>query len=480
MVAATNQSAGGGESSRLDRYKDMIKWEETAIAGVGAWIAGLVVTLLILMISGVTDEMHDDTSILDAGTAVFYESIGGALEPDGGEVETLLQSTAGSYALLDTDWWGAALAVHGLVPFIILLIAGYFLAGRHLSDGTARTPLEGVIAGTSLSVVFAVTFTIALLVFTPDGLSANIAQAFLIALMYSLVFAALGATLRSAAPVRSLWGFLGGLGAFVGAFGLWYLVDDPFDDIQGADSFSDLDDSVEYFNFFAEFIGEHGLEEGALLPEWYVMLVALAVGAGIAYKYEVTDPLSGMGHGARLGVGYVLPVFIILLAHTGTTVRDINDRIEGDWPDLIISQINIMIGTLPLSLVLAGVVYPVVFAAIGGAVGAKVVESQQDDVAGGAQQGGYHQGGTSQTGQPPQNQPPQGGHQGQQAGGQHGAVQGAQQGHGAQGGHGNQPGAQQPPQGGQGGHEQPDTGGQDDEEIYHDPDDSDPAADDHR
>lgn len=421
------QPTGGGSqhsTSFVDKYRELINWKESAVAGVGAWIVGIALSYAILAGFDVTENLGEDISGLDLANWVFFESMGGSVESEGAEQFV----TITMYTFLDSNWFGAGIAFHALVPLVVLTIAGYLLASRHVSSGATRTPRETIIAGSSLTLPFFAMLFLGLLIFDDSVVSTDMGSALILGILYPLIFTTIGATIKSRASISSGLGFLAGIGAFVVGLLVWYLVEDPLDEVTGIDGISDLEGSSEYFSFVGQFVEFHGLEHGGfvethglgvgdILPEWYVILVPLVAGAAIAYRYELTDPLAGAGEGAKIGVGYVLLVLISLLGFLGTTVRDMTDQIDGSWPQQAIIEANQLIGTAPRAIILAGIVYPVTFAAVGGIIGAKAYESQNDE--GASVQtpppgNGNSQQTQSEHGQYQQEQREQQGHKGQQ------------------------------------------------------------------
>lgn len=354
---------------RVDQFKEQINWAESAAAGVGAYVAGLVLTMGVMTVFNLMDEMPGDESTLDTAVWIFYEGIGGAVDN-----EELFIAVPGMYSALDTNSFGAPIALHGLVPAIVLVIFGYILASRHISQGMARTPLEGVVAGTSLAIGFFVAMFLAVLVFPEQD--ADILQLLLMGLAYPLVFASVGAALKSGARIRDMWGAVGGIGAFFGGLILWYLIEDPLDPA----SVGDLSGAHEHLDFVVMFLNAHleDFEEGtiSLLPEWYIIVVTLLAGIAVAYKYETMDPLIGAGKGARIGLTYFIFVALFYVMWIGTTIREVNDAADNGWDDFQIQTVNAIIGVAPVTAFLAGVVFPVMFATIGGMIGAKLYESQ--------------------------------------------------------------------------------------------------------
>lgn len=377
--------------TRLTGLMETIDWRLSAAVGAGAWVAGVVLTYLVLLIFSVADESMSaqaaDWSNLDMASAILAETVGTTIGPETGD--EIGSMTVAAYSGLDVNYFGAGIFVHYLIPMLVVVVAGYALASRYLSTGIAATPLEAVVGGGSLAVGFAPALILGTMIFEPSSTSVETLELLLFGLGYPLVFGVIGATFKAATPLTSAWGFLGGIGAFVLGLGLWLVLESPLDDEKwqpsGIDddreeiaSFTDLQGGVEHFDFFGDFVTTHGLESSTLLPDWYVMLAALLVGAGVAYQYKTVDPVAGTGYGARVGVGYVIPVTLVIVGAAVTQIQEIQDTVDGSWTDQVIQFVNLLIGQIPAGIILAGIFYPVVFAAIGGAIGAKVYESQRD------------------------------------------------------------------------------------------------------
>lgn len=430
-------STRGGARGQFERLQEMILWPVSVAAGIAVWVAGFVLTYGLMWVMDVLDEIEEDT--LDIVVLFFYESFGGSVSIE--DIDVFLTPTG--YAELGTDWFGVGPFLHALVPLFVLIPAGYIVAGRHVRQGQTERPLEAILAGISTSIWVVGLFFLSVLIVDVDGVSVDMVELIFVTLMYSVVFTAIGATMRSRARLVSGWGVLGGLGAFVLGLFVWVFVDDPFDDgllvasiadraevaddgleLPGelpwelvtvgdlglddegapytiAEGFSDLSGSFDHFYVFSGFVTQHGREPGAIFPEWFVMLVPLLVGAGLAYVYEVEDTLVGLGEGAKLGTGYVVAVFSVTLVYIVTEVQALESAFD-DWPrDPIdtIETLNIIIGTAGGDIVVGGIVYPVVFAAIGGALGAFVYRTRNQPE--GRPQAGYQE--------PAGEQPPQGG-----------------------------------------------------------------------
>lgn len=403
-------------ASRLTRLRRAVIWPESVIAGVTVWFVGFLLMYLPLRLLDVGGDTQLDFAIL-----VYYESVGGSVF-EGVDSVVGLATTGGYQAALDSNAFGAGPAVQMLLPALVMLVGGYVLAGRHISAGATERPLETILAGASLAVWFTVVLFLAVAVAdedaatqavtgvtAPDGLgpvfaqlfgnpAVNLVGLFLMALLYAGVFASVGATIRSQARLASGWGLLAGFGAFLLGLLPWFLLGNPFDRVTDADSLSDLDGLKEQADLLAGFVGEHGLGVSTMTPAWFVVLVPLLVGAALAYGYAERDPVVGAGTAAKLGVGYVIPVFLVVVAQASLTAQEFEDQAgSGQWSEVNVEAMNYLLGTVTRSVLLAGIVYPVVFAAIGGVVGTVAYRAQQatDD----QHQQQYRQGQSPQTGQ---------------------------------------------------------------------------------
>lgn len=383
------------EIGPLDGLFDHVDWKESAAFGVGAWVIGLVISYAIVTISTVTDEVGPDASTTELAVGYYYEAIGGMIEVGGTDVFT---GMIASYGLVDSRFWAAAIVIHYLVPLIVLTVAGYVLAGRYkhgsvegVSDPSTQ---QVVIGGASLAVFFTGAMIVGANVLGGDA-SVDTGQLLFLSILYPLVFASFGAGLRSGArTLRSGWGFLGGFGALAVGFLLWYQTESPLD----PNSFSDLSGFYEHFTFLASYVGlvpdiggfmggqtglfageadPHALLYGETLPEWYVMVAFVAVGAAIVYRAETTDWVRGLGQGARIAVGYFFAVLFVTLAAYASHINEMYDA--GATRYELVMDANLLFGaTAPRVVIVSGIVWAVAFGAVGGAIGAKIVESQAE------------------------------------------------------------------------------------------------------
>jgi len=359
----TDGGHGKGVGGRIEQVTEVVVWPESLIIGVSTWLVGLFLTAIPLWWFDFSDDVDGGT--LDLAIWVYVEGVGGTV---GDEV---LSVTGGAtYGTFESNAFGVGPAVHALVPVVVLCLGGYLLAGRHLKAGRARRPLETVLAGGSLAIWFTLTMVLAA-VLTSDGFSVNLGETLVTTLLYTGVFASVGAAVRSRARLTSAWALLAGIGAFLVGLLAWILVESPFDDIPGVDGFSDLEGTLGYTGFLRRFVAEHGTEANEILPTWFVVVVPLLFGGVLAYAYERRDPVLGFGEGARLAVTYAVLVSFVAVGHIAAQAREF-EQTEDAWPETAVDTVNLLIAIAPQSILLGGVVYPVVFAALGGAVGAAV------------------------------------------------------------------------------------------------------------
>ena len=472
--------ARGGNVSRFERFGQMIDWRWSVGAGVVTWIAGFIFTYLPLWLLEVGDGF--DSATRELAVWVYSEGIGVGLAENGPEFSSLTVESSGSLTAessgfltsalyssgLETDAFSVGVVYHMFLPALLLIIAGYLLTGHHINQGRTNDAVESVAAGISMSVPVLVLFFLSVLIVgDPPGGSSNLGEVLFVAVLFPVVFTAIGSTIRSRGGLTSPWGLVGGFGTFFVGFVLWHFLENPMDDgltvqsiaaktgestgLTGVESFRTLFEDgglFEIFWYIGGFVGDHGTGFANATPVWVVAVLPLLVGAVLSYTYEVSDPVAGLGEGARLASGYFIAVLLIAVAVVLTEVQEL-ESLDGDWPTQATTEVGALVGSVPRAILLAGIVYPFLFAAVGGAGGALVYKARHH---------GFGQ--TSQDSTPASQQPPQ---QGQQ--GQPGYQQGQQ---GQQPPQEGQPGHQndQPPQGQQAPHEgEPGRPGEPNEEF---------------
>ena len=483
--------ARGGNASRFERFGQMIDWRWSVGAGVVTWIAGFIFTYLPLWLLEVGDGF--DSATHELAIWVYSEGIGVGLAENGPEFSSLTAEsfgflTSALYASgLETDAFSVGVVYHMFLPALLLIIAGYLLTGHHINQGRTNDAVESVAAGISMSVPVLVLFFLSVLIVgDPPGGSSNLGEVLFVAVLFPVVFTAIGSTIRSRGGLTSPWGLVGGFGTFFVGFVLWHFLENPMDDgltvqsiaaktgestgLTGVESFRTLFEDgglFEIFWYIGGFVGDHGTGFANATPVWVVAVLPLLVGAVLSYTYEVSDPVAGLGEGARLASGYFIAVLLIAVAVVLTEVQEL-ESLDGDWPTQATTEVGALVGSAPRAILLAGIVYPFLFAAVGGAGGALVYKARhhgfgqtsQDSTPASQQspqqgQPGYQQGQQSQQ-SPQQGQPGyQQGQQGQQSPqqGQPGYQQGQQSPQQGQPGYQQGQQGQQPPQEGQPGHQ---------------------------
>lgn len=360
---------GGGRGPRRGRFRELVAWRESALAGVGALLAGLVLAVVVLRLFAVGEDLA--VGVRELAVLVTVEGVG--VTVNRGE----LAATLSAYGTLDSDLLGVGPAVHMLVPAAVVLAGGYILAGRHIEAGATERPRDVVIAGGSLAVWFTLALavvTLATVATAPTRISVDVVQLLVVGVLYSAVLAATGGAVRSRARLVSSRGLLAGVGAFVVAVLAWAVGTNPFAD-RAASGVFDFGGTVELLDVLRTFVLDHGIGETAVLPPLFALVVWLGFGAGLAYAAGRGDPIAGAGEGARLGVGYAAAVSLVvvgqILALTGESWQ------AGTWADGQGLVVNELLAAAPRTILLVGVVYPVTVAAVGGAVGAVVYRRRQ-------------------------------------------------------------------------------------------------------
>lgn len=359
-----------------DSMIDHIDWRQAGIFGGAAWLASLVVTYVLVTVTELADFGNESTLdiaiwTLAEANGIFYEDMSALL---------------GYGAVLDTDFWTAVVLIQLLVPVIALVVTGYLLAKRYRTGevDTVSSPTANQIAigGVSLGVVYGALTLVAMVLFGGDPASYDFLRLLVIGFTYPLVFASVGVGLEAGITrAFNLEGLGAGAGAVVAGFVLWYLLDDDASDADPDGLAENMEFLIWYFQDTHAIleIGDFGYEFAydAFIPDWYVFLAIIAIGAALVYRAEITDWKEGLRTGAHLGSGYFVLTTLIALFGSAIVIEDIIDTGADDW-DILWDAINQFIAPIPPTIVLA-VMWAVALGAVGGAVGAKIVESQQEE-----------------------------------------------------------------------------------------------------
>jgi|GEM_PF-6281640 len=385
---------------------DGIDWRETGIAGAGAWLVGLLASFVLVTVA---DLETGDQETLDVAVQAYVEGLGGAYEVS----DTGISVIRAVYGAESSNFWGLGAFLHYLVPAVVFVLAGYVLAGRYAEDvdlETARGRLQAWVGGVSLVAVAAVLTVVGAYAFTPPEADPHFLRLLLAAVVSPTVLAGVGAARRVGFGIRSLRGFGAGLGAIVLAFLLWEFVEES---VGGAVGYGDPSGADEYLPYVGEFLADHGVTITPGAAPWreqtifggglgstvggggsvpasayaggpdpaFVLFLGPAILAGaLVYRAGIEDPIAAVGEGARVAFGYFVGVFVLALAVLGQRMNSRYDDLYGSGSeeavrDQLIQEANMMFGgILPENLLVAGVLWPVVFAALGGVVGAKVLE----------------------------------------------------------------------------------------------------------
>lgn len=389
--------------THLERMRDRIDWQRTAIVGGGAWLLGYVLSFVLVTVSGADG---NGSGTADVATWAYVEGMGGLYEAstpwgDSSAIQLV-------YGTIDSNFWGVGAFLHYVAPAVVLIAAGYVLAGDY-ADWTDRPTLGdrfgAWVGGVSLVVVFGGLTFLAAYVMSPDGTSPEGLPLLLAAVVYPVVFAGIGAARRVGLSLASLRTLGVGLAGFVAAIALWNFVEDPI----GAAGLGDLSGADEFLPYLGNFLVDHGVhvtpgQQAYATPDWVsgiqtdpgvvgsgvawlVLLGPALTAAALIYREEITDPILGVGRGAQTAAGYLLGVTVLTLAVLGQRMNFLYDELYGtDTEEAVreelIQQANLMFGAiLPDVVLVAGVLLAVTAGAIGGAAGAVVAARQQTDTA---------------------------------------------------------------------------------------------------
>lgn len=387
----------------LERMRDRIDWKRAAIYGGGAWLVGYVLSYVIVAISGAS---RDGSNTTDVATWIYVEAMGGLYEisiplGSGNTTATLL-----TYGTMDSNVWGAGVFLHYVVPAVVLIVAGYALAGEYVDEARFSTPgerFEAWVGGVSLALVFGALTFLAAYVMSPSGATPDALRLLIAAVVYPAVFAGIGAARQVGIGIVSLRSAGAGLLGFLGTVLLWNFVEDPIGaaglgDLSGADEFLpylgnlfvDLGVAITpgQQNYLFEYSpGGTSTDPGVVGPGGIalVLLLGPAIVAGVfVYRDSITDPIRGLGSGARTVAGYLLGVALLTIAVLGQRMNFLYNELYGTGSEEavreeLIHDANVMFGAiLPQVLLVAGVLLAVVAAGVGGAVAAKIAASQQE------------------------------------------------------------------------------------------------------
>lgn len=402
--AAADASSGGGS------LIEHVDWQESAIYGGGAWVVGLIASYLLVTVAGLADRVEGGT--LDLAVTTYYHGMGGLLRlPEGTPSVAGIgrgpSAMTAIYTTLESRFYGLGIWLHYLVPAVALLVVGHVVAGKYAEGaGDFDARLDAWLGGVSAGAVFGGLTLVSVFLFAPDGFDLEASRLLLAVVVYPILLAGVGAARRVGFGVTSLRGFAAGVGAFFLSLGLWYVLGDSV-----LEAFEETPDGADlYLPMLGEFLATHGtfvrtgffpdsLEMafggsetvqlfGSASPGLFVVVGPLAAGAALAYRSETTDVRRAAGRGARIAFGYLLAVFLLGAAVFGHWMTKYYDAEYGTGTtqevreDLFAEANYVFGGLLPDVTLVAGLLWPAVFAAVGGVVGAKIVESQQaDDVA---------------------------------------------------------------------------------------------------
>jgi hypothetical protein len=334
------------------------------MVGVGGWFISLSLTYALLSVFGPTSDIGN---VFEHAVWIVVEGIGVGLKTP--LSESLL--TTDTYLLVDSNIVVPQIILHFLLPAVTLMFGGYLLASRHSSQDAPST----IVGGASAAIWFTMAMVLSIPLVGGDGVSIEYLELIIIGGLYAGVFATIGATVKSTVPLRSLSATGLGIATFISSFAFWYLLSDPFENYAGVSGFGDFTTGFQRFAFLNQFIETHTAGAGEMLPGWYVVLVPMLVSSVWVYHSNTSSMLKGAGNSSRLALGYVIPTIVLLVGLGVTAVQSFESQSSGSgWSDALIREATIILGEIPRIAIMAGVVYPVIFAAVGGVIGASVVK----------------------------------------------------------------------------------------------------------
>lgn len=408
-MSANADAAPDGDGGWFDH----VDRKQTGVYGGGAWLAGIVLIYVIATVAGITDtDRAPTTDTLEFAVVLLYEGMGGLVEFDASGPAALdtrgLSLGSFAYTLLDSRFFGLGIFLHYLVPIVVLVVAGYLLAGEYLespADASFEDRFDAWLGGVAGGALFGGLVLLTVFLFGPDGTSLENNRLLLAVVVHPVVFSGIGAARQVGFGITSLRETLAGIGTFALGFGLWSVLADPI----GDRGIGDLGGAADHLSFFGLFLADHGvpltpgrlleLEEsgfgqpqylvgldavyGSASPAFALLLAPAIAAATLVYREETTDAIRAAGTGARLAAGYFLAVFLIALAVFGSRTNDLYDALYGTGTEQevrnqLVAEANLMFGAyLPDAALVGGVLWIALFGAVGGVAGAKAVESQQ-------------------------------------------------------------------------------------------------------
>lgn len=400
MVGSQSRSRKDSPFHSLETIvRDRTHWQSAAVVGSGAVFVGALLTAFVLMGFDLMEETEEP--VYETAIIVFIQSLGITVEE--------LSSLGTTYQIVaDSSRYGIGVAAHYLIPALVLVVAGYALASMHISRKSSTS--GSVAAGTLAAVPFCLVLFGAALVVNSDDYGIDIGEVLILGALYGVVFCAVGAALRARKPVLTGSGFRQGIGLFTVLLSTWYFLDSSFeeytprsevevvvsepepesepeleeisirDEPVSVEGVSDLDHLYMIFEFQLGFIDNHSFVDDSLFPAWYIMSILVLTGCVLVYRSDITDPFSGFATGARVAFGYGLMVMFILLGYTLSLTREVAREVEEGWSAAeSVELLNMLLGSVPQTVILGGVIFPALFSGFGGAIGATAIRFQQAD-----------------------------------------------------------------------------------------------------